>query len=265
MTTEEKAERHDIGDIYLFTAQDQDTRLIASHLLGKRSGDYTRRFMMQLASRLNMPKPHASDRHRYFTDGHRTITQISTDGWMAYPEAIDLAFGPYAKFGTIIKEYRNAGMQYDPSEMVGTQRHAKRNMSDDELMTICTSQCDRWIRPDSVGSGDARLQLEDWTGRGRHNLRARRGWAVPVGAPSNLLGNGNLGSWTNASHQWRHQQSDPLAWHGWLRSGPRQGGVAPLEWPARKQTFKIGPKTNLLKAKLSRLDAEVALERAKEK
>ena len=36
-------------------------------------------------------------------------------------EAVDLAFGPYAKFGTIVKDYRNASMPYTPSEMVGTK------------------------------------------------------------------------------------------------------------------------------------------------
>ena len=30
---------------------------------------------------------------------YRPIIQISTGGWPAYPEAVDLAFGPYAKFG----------------------------------------------------------------------------------------------------------------------------------------------------------------------
>jgi hypothetical protein len=30
------------------------------------------------------------------------------DGFAAYLGAVDLAFGPYAKFGTIIKDYRNA-------------------------------------------------------------------------------------------------------------------------------------------------------------
>ncbi len=140
---EEKETRSDIGDTYLFTAQDQQTRLIAAHLLGKRSADNTRRFMMQLAGRMNMPSPHESDRHRYFTDGHRTITQISTDGFPAYPEAVDLAFGPYAKFGVIIKQYRNANMDYTPSEMVGTDRIAKRNMDDGELATICTSHVER--------------------------------------------------------------------------------------------------------------------------
>ena len=55
--------------------------------------------------------------------GYKPITQISTDGFAAYPEAVDLAFGPYVKFGTIIKEYRNAKMIYTPSEMVGTKRN----------------------------------------------------------------------------------------------------------------------------------------------
>ena len=44
-------------------------------------------------------------------------------GFAAYPEAVDLAFGPYVKFGTIIKEYRNAKMIYTPVEMVGTKRN----------------------------------------------------------------------------------------------------------------------------------------------
>ncbi len=49
---------------------------------------------------------------------HRSsLTQISTDGFAAYPEAVDLAFGPYVKYGTIIKESRNATMQYTPLEM----------------------------------------------------------------------------------------------------------------------------------------------------
>ncbi len=34
-------------------------------------------------------------------------TSSSTDGFPGYPEAVDLAFGPYAKYGQIIKDYRN--------------------------------------------------------------------------------------------------------------------------------------------------------------
>ena len=43
-----------------------------------------------------MPKPHASDAHGYGIGGYKYITQISTDDFAAYPESVDLAFGPYA-------------------------------------------------------------------------------------------------------------------------------------------------------------------------
>jgi IS1 family transposase len=72
-----------------------------------------------------------------------TVGQICTDGFPAYPEAVDLAFGPYVKFGTIIKDYRNASMIYTPSEMVGTKRDGRRNISEGEKHTICTSHVER--------------------------------------------------------------------------------------------------------------------------
>jgi IS1 family transposase len=143
LTIEERASRSDIGDAYLFTAQDQDTRLIAAHTLGKRSADNARRFMVQLRNRLALPNPHASDAHAFQAGGYRPVVQISTDGFAAYPEAVDLAFGPYAKFGTIIKEYKNATMNYTPSEMVGTQRRAAWGMHEGETRTICTSHVER--------------------------------------------------------------------------------------------------------------------------
>src|SRR5205814_10173874 len=60
-----------------------------------------------------------------------------------YPEAVDLAFGPYAKFGTIIKEYKNANMAYTPSEMVGSQRRPVFGMEPHEARSICTSHVER--------------------------------------------------------------------------------------------------------------------------
>lgn len=46
LTLEERQTRHDIGDVYLWTAIDQDSKLIASHVVGKRSADNARRFGM---------------------------------------------------------------------------------------------------------------------------------------------------------------------------------------------------------------------------
>ncbi len=121
LTPEEKAECYDMGDVYLWTALDQDTKLVPSFVVGKRSADNARKLMVDLSHRLTMPKPHDSDPHAYKPGGYLHITQISSDGFPAYPEAVDLAFGPYAKYGQIKKDYRNATQpgRYAPPEWLG--------------------------------------------------------------------------------------------------------------------------------------------------
>jgi IS1 family transposase len=143
LTTLEKAEKHDEGDVYLWTCIDQQTKLMPAFRIGKRSADNARRFMLDVARRLLMPKPHSSDAHAFKAEGFNTIVQISTDGFAAYPEAVDLAFGPYAKYGTIIKEYRNASIIYTPSEMVGTKRTGIQGIDHRQERTICTSHVER--------------------------------------------------------------------------------------------------------------------------
>src|SRR6185437_14487739 len=143
LSTTEREERHDQGDIYLWTCIDQQTKLMPSFRVGKRSADNARRFMLDVAGRLVRPNPHASDAHAFAAGTYLKTIQISTDGFAAYPEACDLAFGPYAKFGTIIKEYRNASIIYTPSEMVGTKRTGRRGIGKGEERTICTSTVER--------------------------------------------------------------------------------------------------------------------------
>jgi transposase-like protein/IS1 family transposase len=143
LTLTEREESADVGDVYLWTCIDKTTKLIPGFLIGKRSADNARRFMSDIAGRLIFPNPHASDSHSYRIGGYRPITQISTDGFAAYPEAVDLAFGPYVKYGTIRKEYRNASMIYTPSEMVGTRRRGIRGLSGRETRSICTSHVER--------------------------------------------------------------------------------------------------------------------------
>lgn len=130
LTVDERETRSDVGDVFLFTAQDQDTRLIACHLLGKRSGDNARRFMMRLRGHvLNLG-----------TIEYPTM-QLSTDGFPGYPEAVDLAFGTYATYGQLVKQYRNARLPYHPSEIVGTKRLPVRGGVDP--WSICTSHVER--------------------------------------------------------------------------------------------------------------------------
>jgi hypothetical protein len=94
----ERAERHDIGDVYLWTCIDQKTKLMPSFLIGKRSADNARRFLMDIAGRLTFPNPHTSDPRDFQTGGYPKIVQISTDAFKGYREAVDLAFGPYGKY-----------------------------------------------------------------------------------------------------------------------------------------------------------------------
>jgi IS1 family transposase len=143
LTIEERAERSDIGDVYLWTALDQETKLMPAFLLGKRSADNARRMMVKLASRLAMPAATQSDSRNFAAGRYEYITQISTDGFKGYPEAVDLAFGPYAKFGTIIKDYKNANMPYTPSEMVGSRRFGVNGILPSEERSICTSHVER--------------------------------------------------------------------------------------------------------------------------
>ncbi|MEO8497842.1 MAG: hypothetical protein ABI614_22475 [Planctomycetota bacterium] len=98
---------------------------------------------MDVAGRLSRPAPHTSGAHAFAKGGYRAVIQISTDGWAGYPDAVDLAFGPYAKYRTIIKKYRNATMTYAPSEMVGTKREGIRGIDRRSLSTICTRHVER--------------------------------------------------------------------------------------------------------------------------
>ena len=98
---------------------------------------------MDVAGRLIIPKPHASDDHAFAQGAYKPIVQISADRFPAYPEAVDLAFGPHVRFGTIQKEYRNATMIYTPSEMVGTKRTGIRGIGPREERSKCTLHVER--------------------------------------------------------------------------------------------------------------------------
>lgn len=143
LTVDEKAECHDIGDMYLWTALDQDTKLLASYYVGKRSADNARRFLLDLSGRLILPKPHASDTHRFALGHFKPVVRLSTDAFAGYSEAVDLAFGPYAEYGQIVKKYRNANQpgRYAPPEMVGSDRRVVAGLF--RKRDICTSHVER--------------------------------------------------------------------------------------------------------------------------
>ena len=71
---------------------------MVSFLLGKRTADNARRFLMDVSSRMALPTPHASDDHAFTEGTYKPVIQISTDAFAGYPEAVDLAFGLVDRF-----------------------------------------------------------------------------------------------------------------------------------------------------------------------
>jgi hypothetical protein len=87
-----------IGDQYLFVALDEQTKLIPTFLLGKRTAENAQAFMGDLSERVVTPQLHEA--------GPRP--QVSTDGFAGYPLAVDLAFANTVSYDTLIKDYRES-------------------------------------------------------------------------------------------------------------------------------------------------------------
>jgi len=171
LTVDQKAECHNLGDMYLWTCIDQKTKLMPSFVIGKRSADNARRFLMDVAGRLRLPGPGSADDHAFVARRYRPVVQISTDGWAGYPEAVDLAFGPHAHYGSLIKEYRNANIQYTPSEMVGTKRTGHRGIEGRQLFTICTSHVERHSAAVHEAAQPPYVLFQQEAGKPRSGLR----------------------------------------------------------------------------------------------
>ena len=122
-----------IGDQYVFYGIDETTKLIPCFAIGKRTKETTDLFCQDLASRLVLPE--------LFERGH--IPQLSTDGWAAYPDSIEMAFAGRCEHGVLIKDYRNNDQpgRYGPPEMVGTYRRVISGDIDEN--DICTSHIER--------------------------------------------------------------------------------------------------------------------------
>jgi len=95
------------GDVWTWTAIDADSKLIVSYLCGGRDADFACRFMEDLASRVT------------------TRIQITTDGYRAYAEAVEGAFGMDVDYAMLIKLYGapsdRPDTRYSPAQCIGTR------------------------------------------------------------------------------------------------------------------------------------------------
>jgi IS1 family transposase len=114
------------GDTYTWTAIDPDTKLLISFLVGTRTSQDARAFMLDLAGRIN------------------NVTQITTDGLGSYPEAIRNAFGDMVDYAQLIKVYkedRASEARYSPATCIGCEHKTVQGFPDPTK--ISTSHVER--------------------------------------------------------------------------------------------------------------------------
>jgi len=131
--TDTERDNDEIGDQFLYIALDQKTKLVPSYSIGKRSRENTELFMLDLTARIVVPEViHPTNRPK-----------INTDGWPAYPGAVDLAFANTVRHGLLIKSYVESSQpgRYGPPVLANESRHAMT--SGLNLNEICTSHVER--------------------------------------------------------------------------------------------------------------------------
>ena len=104
LSTDSPAE---VGDFYTWVAMDADSKLVPAYRVGKRDGANAVAFVGDLASRLE------------------NRVQISSDGFTAYVEAMERAFGADVDYAQIVKAYEAepAGPgRYSPPKVASTKK-----------------------------------------------------------------------------------------------------------------------------------------------
>jgi len=122
-----EANRKDIGDAYTFVAIERDTKLVLAFHLGRRDQPSTQTFIGKLRN--------ATADARF---------QLTTDGFQAYPSAIDYALIDRCDYAQLVKTYaspREGEARYSPADVVGAVPNPV--MGNPDPGRICTSHIER--------------------------------------------------------------------------------------------------------------------------
>ena len=119
-----KAAPHGAGDVWTWTAIDYDSKMILSWEVGDRTSATAIEFMDDLRSRL------------------ANRVQLTTDGHIAYLEAVEGAFGGDVDYAQLIKLYgeptgkKGHERKYSPSECIGTKKRRVEGNPDREFVSL---------------------------------------------------------------------------------------------------------------------------------
>ena len=98
-----------LGDCWLWTAIDPESKLMISYLVGQRTPEDAYDFMLDLSGRIN------------------NVTTLSTDGLNFYSDAIREAFGESVNYGQVVKIYAQEPAneaRYSPTQCTGCKKKA---------------------------------------------------------------------------------------------------------------------------------------------
>jgi IS1 family transposase len=115
-----------VGDAYCYVAIERDTKVILAWHLGKRDTNDTRLFIQQVSQN---------------TAGR---FQLSSDGWQAYPRAVDMFLDGKVDYGILVKHYRQEKGElgrYSPPKVIGTEHYCCKGTPD--INRLCTSHVER--------------------------------------------------------------------------------------------------------------------------
>ena len=120
----------EVGSVWTFCAIDSDTKIVPSYLVGKRDGNSTQAFIKDLASRL------------------KNRIQLASDGFPAYMEAVEQAWGSDVDYSQIVKSYETEdGNAYSPERRYSPPKFVKVSKyaisGDPDLLRAHTSHVER--------------------------------------------------------------------------------------------------------------------------
>ncbi len=122
-----ESKRRDIGDAYTFVAIERDSKLVLTFHLGRRDRKSTETFIEKLRK--------ATGPNRF---------QLTTDGFAAYPAAIDYALIDRVDYAQLVKVYaspRDGEARYSPADVVGAV--PTPFIGNPDQSRICTSHIER--------------------------------------------------------------------------------------------------------------------------
>lgn len=122
----DKIEQFGIGNVWTWVAIDAETKLVPCWVLGGRDASAAETLMLDLRSRL------------------ANRVQLTTDGYKAYFEAVESAFGTDIDYSMLVKLYGQTpegDTRYSPGECIGCKR--ERVMGNPDPAHVSTSYIER--------------------------------------------------------------------------------------------------------------------------